>query len=49
MVNVQNIMGVLFSSITFLGMDNMCAVQPLLSFERMVSYREQAASMYSPW
>ncbi|PNH10990.1 Pleiotropic drug resistance protein 1, partial [Tetrabaena socialis] len=47
--NVQNIMGVLFSSSSFLGMLGMNSVQPVLGFERVVYYREQAAAMYSPW
>ncbi|GIL42549.1 hypothetical protein Vafri_515 [Volvox africanus] len=47
--SVQNVMGVLYSSSTFLGMLGMNSVQPLLGFERVVYYREQAASMYSPW
>ncbi|KXZ56523.1 hypothetical protein GPECTOR_1g47 [Gonium pectorale] len=47
--NVQNVMGVLYSSCSFLGMLGMNSVQPLLGFERVVFYREQAAAMYSPW
>ena len=47
--NVQNIMGVIYSSTSFMGMSNMNNVQPVLAYERVVFYREQAASMYSPW
>ncbi|KAG2432130.1 hypothetical protein HXX76_009056 [Chlamydomonas incerta] len=47
--SVQNIMGVLYSSSSFLGMTGMNSLMPLLGFERVVYYREQAAAMYNPW
>ncbi|KAG2487630.1 hypothetical protein HYH03_013769 [Edaphochlamys debaryana] len=47
--NVQNVMGVIYSSTSFLGMLGMNSLMPLLGFERVVYYREQAAAMYSPW
>lgn len=37
--NVQNIMGVLYSCTTFLGMFNMMSVMPILGYERSVMYR----------
>lgn len=39
MGNVQNIMGVLYSCTTFLGMFNMMSVMPILGYERSVMYR----------
>ena len=36
---VQNIMGVLYSCTTFLGMFNMMSVMPILGYERSVMYR----------
>ncbi|KAG2439064.1 hypothetical protein HYH02_006591 [Chlamydomonas schloesseri] len=47
--SVQNVMGVLYSSSSFLGMTGMNSLMPLLGFERVVYYREQAAAMYNPW
>ncbi|MEW5311977.1 MAG: hypothetical protein WDW38_003643 [Sanguina aurantia] len=46
---VQNVLGVIYSSISFIGMSNMMAVMPFLGYERVVYYREQASSMYNPW
>lgn len=42
------IMGALFSSLLFLGVKNASSVQPVVSTERTVFYREKAAGMYSP-
>lgn len=42
------IMGALFSSLLFLGVKNSSSVQPVVSVERTVFYREKAAGMYSP-
>ncbi|KAJ1377530.1 P-loop containing nucleoside triphosphate hydrolase [Sesbania bispinosa] len=42
------IMGALFSSCLFLGVNNASSVQPVVSIERTVFYREKAAGMYSP-
>lgn len=47
--NVQSIGGVIYLSVSFLGMANMMAVMPLVALERTVYYREQAASYYNPW
>ena len=45
---VQNIMGLIFSMAIFNGMFNCMTVMPIISAERSVFYREQAASMYAP-
>ncbi|XP_061368731.1 ABC transporter G family member 31-like [Gastrolobium bilobum] len=42
------IMGALFSACLFLGVNNASSVQPVVSIERTVFYREKAAGMYSP-
>lgn len=43
MGTVQNIMGVLYSCTTFLGMFNMMSVMPILGYERSVMYRSAEA------
>jgi len=40
--------GLIYSMSTFLGMFNSVTVQPVVAAERVVFYRETAASMYSP-
>lgn len=45
--DIFNAMGSLYSAILFIGITNGTAVQPVLSVERFVSYRERAAGMYS--
>jgi hypothetical protein len=42
------VMGALYSSCMFLGVSNASTVQPIVSIERTVFYREKAAGMYSP-
>ena len=42
-----NAMGSLYSAILFIGITNGTSVQPVVSIERTVSYRERAAGMYS--
>ncbi|KAJ6299528.1 hypothetical protein OIU76_020486 [Salix suchowensis] len=42
------VMGALYSSCMFLGVNNASSVQPIVSIERAVFYREKAAGMYSP-
>ncbi|XP_038716809.1 LOW QUALITY PROTEIN: ABC transporter G family member 31-like [Tripterygium wilfordii] len=42
------VMAALFSACLFLGMNNASSVQPIVSIERTVFYREKAAGMYSP-
>ncbi|WIA42005.1 hypothetical protein OEZ86_009302 [Tetradesmus obliquus] len=49
MGNVQNIMGIMFSSTNFLGMTNLMAVMPLVGMERVVFYRERGALPYDPF
>ena len=52
MGTVQNIMGVLYSCTTFLGMFNMMSVMPILGYERSVMYRSAtplpAAHVHQP-
>ncbi|KAL6865260.1 hypothetical protein ACP4OV_016411 [Aristida adscensionis] len=47
-VDVFNILGIGYGSALFLGFMNCNSVQPVVATERVVSYREQAAGMYSP-
>ncbi|CAI8585681.1 unnamed protein product [Vicia faba] len=42
------LMGALYSACLFLGVNNASSVQPIVSIERTVFYREKAAGMYSP-
>ncbi|GMI88964.1 ATP-binding cassette G31, PLEIOTROPIC DRUG RESISTANCE 3, pleiotropic drug resistance 3 [Hibiscus trionum] len=42
------IMGALYSACLFLGVNNASSVQPIVSIERTVFYRERAARMYAP-
>lgn len=42
-----NAMGSLYIAVLFIGITNGTAVQPVVSVERFVSYRERAAGMYS--
>ncbi|KAH8499044.1 hypothetical protein H0E87_017815 [Populus deltoides] len=42
------VMGALYSSCMFLGVSNASTVQPIVSIERTVFYREKAAGMHSP-
>ena len=46
-----NVLGALYASVLFFAVINALIVQPVLSAERAVSYRERAAGMYSflPW
>lgn len=41
------VMGALYSACLFLGVNNSSSVQPVVSIERTVFYRERAAGMYS--
>jgi hypothetical protein len=41
------IIGALYGSIFFVGVNNCQTVQPVVSVERTVFYRERAAGMYS--
>lgn len=40
-------MGSMYIAVLFIGITNATAVQPVVSVERFVSYRERAAGMYS--
>ncbi|KAI3419000.1 uncharacterized protein J3R85_013510 [Psidium guajava] len=42
-----NAMGSMYTAVLFLGIQNASAVQPVVSVERTVFYRERAAGMYS--
>ncbi|CAN1225388.1 ABC transporter G family member 32 [Linum perenne] len=42
-----NAMGSMYAAVLFIGITNASAVQPVVSIERFVSYRERAAGMYS--
>ncbi|KAF1894840.1 hypothetical protein Lal_00028284 [Lupinus albus] len=42
------IMGALFCACLFVGINNASSVQPVVSIERTVFYREKASGMYSP-
>ncbi|XVE98241.1 hypothetical protein REPUB_Repub03eG0088700 [Reevesia pubescens] len=42
-----NAMGSIYAAVLFIGITNAGAVQPVVSIERFVSYRERAAGMYS--
>lgn len=42
-----NAMGSMYAAVLFIGITNATAVQPVVSVERFVSYRERAAGMYS--
>ncbi|XP_042513197.1 ABC transporter G family member 31-like isoform X2 [Macadamia integrifolia] len=47
--NIFMVMGALYASCLFLGVNNSVTVQPIISVERTVFYRERAAGMYSPF
>ncbi|XP_043723660.1 ABC transporter G family member 31-like isoform X2 [Telopea speciosissima] len=47
--NLLMVMGALYASSLFLGVNNSSTVQPIISVERTVFYRERAAGMYSPF
>ncbi|GAV73165.1 ABC_tran domain-containing protein/ABC2_membrane domain-containing protein/PDR_assoc domain-containing protein [Cephalotus follicularis] len=44
-----NILGSMFASALFLGINNCSSVLPYVATERTVMYRERFAGMYSPW
>lgn len=47
--NLFVVMGALYSSVMFLGVNNSSSVQPVVAIERTVFYRERAAGMYAAW
>ncbi|CAI9101372.1 OLC1v1038678C1 [Oldenlandia corymbosa var. corymbosa] len=44
-----NILGVLYISVIFCGINNAASVLPYVNSERAVLYRERFAGMYAPW
>ncbi|KAL8091918.1 pleiotropic drug resistance protein 1-like [Apium graveolens] len=44
-----NSIGSMYSSVLFIGAQNASSVQPVVTVERTVFYRERAAGMYSSW
>lgn len=42
-----NAMGSMYAAVLFIGVSNSSSVQPVVSVERTVFYRERAAGMYS--
>lgn len=46
--DIFNVMGALYAAVLFIGVNNSSTVQPVISVERTVFYRERAAGMYSP-
>lgn len=47
--DLYTVMGALYSACMFLGVSNSSSVQPVVSIERTVFYRERAAGMYSAY
>ncbi|KAK8988613.1 hypothetical protein V6N11_029996 [Hibiscus sabdariffa] len=47
MQDLANAMGSMYASVIFIGVQNSASVQPVVSIERTVFYRERAAGMYS--
>jgi ABC-2 type transporter len=45
--DILNAMGSMYAAVLFIGITNATSVQPVISIERFVSYRERAAGMYS--
>ncbi|GKV37528.1 hypothetical protein SLEP1_g45550 [Rubroshorea leprosula] len=45
--DLMNLFGAMYCAVLFLGATNASAVQPVVSIERTVFYRERAAGMYS--
>ncbi|XP_028756830.1 pleiotropic drug resistance protein 2 isoform X1 [Neltuma alba] len=45
--DLNNLLGAIYAAILFLGAANCSSVQPVVSIERTVFYRERAAGMYS--
>ncbi|KAK0591339.1 hypothetical protein LWI29_000215 [Acer saccharum] len=46
--NLFNILGSIYASVIFLGINNCSSVLPYVAMERTVMYREKFAGMYSP-
>ncbi len=43
--DIQNVVGIMFSSSNFLGMTNLMSALAVVGYERVVFYRERGASM----
>jgi hypothetical protein len=41
------VIGAMYTAVMFVGINNCATVQPIISIERTVFYRERAAGMYS--
>lgn len=41
------VIGAMYASVLFVGINNCSTVQPIVAIERTVFYRERAAGMYS--
>jgi hypothetical protein len=46
--NILTCLGAMYSATTFIASNSCGTVQPVVSIERTVFYREKAAGMYSP-
>ncbi|GAA0158882.1 ATP-binding cassette [Lithospermum erythrorhizon] len=46
-INLMTIIGAMYSAVLFVGVNNSLTVQPVVSTERTVFYRERAAGLYS--
>lgn len=44
---LRMVMGGMYTAVMFVGINNCSTVQPIVSIERTVFYRERAAGMYS--
>jgi len=45
--DLKIVIGAMFVAVLFVGINNCSSVQPVVSIERTVFYRERAAGMYS--
>ncbi|XVF38962.1 hypothetical protein REPUB_Repub20aG0148200 [Reevesia pubescens] len=44
-----NVLGIMYSALVFFGINSCSTVQPFISMQRTVLYREMFAGMYTPW
>lgn len=45
--SLRMVIGAMYTAVMFIGINNCATVQPIVSIERTVFYRERAAGMYS--
>jgi hypothetical protein len=45
--DISMVIGAMYGSVLFVGINNCSTVQPIVAVERTVFYRERAAGMYS--